>query len=243
MKKTILRLAEKLGYTIVRTQRLQNLAMASRLHGIFAKYKIETVIDVGANEGQYRDFLRMEVGFEGTIESFEPLPELAARLKQRAAREDPEWLIHASALGAQAGTREMNIMAGSVFSSFRAPIQVASDTQRAMNTVVGTAVVPVTTLDVEFGNRRADLHHTYLKLDTQGFDLEVLRGGKQVVADLPALQTEVSFCPFYENVPDYKRAIAEFENHGFVVADFFLVCTDGTHRAMEFDCVMIQGAD
>jgi Methyltransferase FkbM domain len=59
-----------------------------------------------------------------------------------------------------------------------------------------------------------DLRRTYLKLDTQGFDLEVLRGGAQVISTLPALQTEVSFHPFYEGMPDYKMAIAAFETYG-----------------------------
>ena len=59
-------------------------AMAERLRKIFAANRIDTVIDVGANKGQYRDFLRHHVGFRGSIVSFEPLPEFAASLKAKA---------------------------------------------------------------------------------------------------------------------------------------------------------------
>jgi hypothetical protein len=109
-----------------------------------------------------------------------------------------------------------------------------------MNKVVGTAVVPVSTLDAEFDGKGTNLHRVYLKLDTQGFDLEVLRGGKRAISAIPALQTELSFRPFYNNMPDYKTAISAFESYGFAVADMFLVCIDDTRRAMEFDCIMVR---
>ena len=53
------------------------LAMANRLRDLFDRLGIKRVIDVGANEGQYGDFLRTEVGFKGLIKSFEPVPEFA----------------------------------------------------------------------------------------------------------------------------------------------------------------------
>lgn len=242
MKKTISRFVERFGYTIVPTWRLGRLAMADRLRQIFSDYKIEKVIDVGANQGQYRDFLRMEVGFDGAIDSFEPTPDLVKLLERRATREDPKWSIHGCALGAEAGDVNINIMAQSLFNSFRKPAAV-QNAKQARNTVVGTAMVPVSTLDVEFADTAADLRRTYLKLDTQGFDLDVMRGGKRVMSSIPALQTEISFIPIYENIPDYRTAIMEFEKRGFGVADIFLVATDDKHRAVEFDCVMVRSDD
>ena len=212
------------------------MAIATRLRQIFADYEIETVIDVGANQGQYRSFLRYQVGFKGRIESFEPIPELVEQLKRRAARDDPKWSIHPWALGAEPGDLTLNITRASTLSSFHKPIRI--EVRNA--DVVATTVVPVRTLDAEFAASEVDLRRTYLKLDTQGFDLEVLRGGAQVISTFPALQTEVSFHPFYEGMPDYKMAIAAFETYGFVVADFFLVAKDTRHRAREFDCLMVR---
>ena len=106
--------------------------------------------------------------------------------------------------------------------------------------MVNTTIVPVSTLDAEFAATGVDLSRAFLKLDTQGFDLEVLRGGAGVVASVRALQAEVSFKPIYEGIPDYKEAIAAFEKKGFEVADFFLVSTDGRNGAVEFDCLMVR---
>jgi FkbM family methyltransferase len=240
MKRMIARLADTLGYAVVPKWRIPDLVMAARLQSIFADFSIDTVIDVGANEGQYRNFLRDVVGFAGKIESFEPIPELAERLKARAAS-DRLWSIHACALGAEVAELTINIMSGTDFSSFRSPKPVHNTNLDQKNTVEKTARVPVDTLDGEFFGKR-DLRHSFLKLDTQGYDLEVLRGGKQCISQIPALQTEVSFRSLYDGMPHYTESIAEFERNGFSVADLFLVSTDGEHRAMEFDCLMVRGA-
>ena len=102
-------------------------------------------------------------------------------------------------------------------------------------------MVPLRTLNSEFAGN-SDLKRTYLKLDTQGFDLEVVAGGVNTVSQLPALQTEISFKALYECMPDYKRSIGEFERRGFSVADMFLVSTDDEYRAVEFDCIMVRQA-
>lgn len=230
-------ISESLGYAIIPNWRREHLPLADRLRTIFAKRKITTVIDVGANRGQYRDFLRQEVGFAGRIESFEPIPELAEELKRRATG-DAQWIVHARALGAQQGELSLNVMQSTTFSSFRQPIAAGSPSQRVANTVSRQVTVPVSTLDSEFAGR--DLSHSYLKLDTQGFDLEVLRGAERGISLIPALQTEVSFFPFYSNMPTYIEALAAFQQRGFAVADFFLVSTDESGRAMEFDCVMVR---
>ena len=94
---------------------------------------------------------------------------------------------------------------------------------------------------LEFPDLEA-LRTTYLKLDTQGFDLEVLRGGPRAASVIPALQSEVSFEPIYENMPDYLEAIAEFGRHGFAVSDMFLVNPEQGGIAIEFDCVMVRRA-
>jgi FkbM family methyltransferase len=243
MKRAIARFAERAGYSLIPRWRLPRLAMAMRLQQIFSDYEIDTVIDVGANKGQYRHFLRHEVGFEGVIESFEPLRELADALSRWAARDDAKWLIHACALGIERGEQVFNRMAASDFSSFRDPLPNARLPQSAKNTVVERVPVQVKTLDEEFDGGQRNLRRTYLKLDTQGSDLDVLAGGSRVIPLLPALQTEISFCPLYDGMPDYKTSIAAFEQRGFSIADLFLVATDGNHRALEFDCVMVRAIE
>ena len=172
IKGLIGRIAARWGYVMVPKWRFELLPLAMRLRQIFEHYRVETVIDVGANEGQYRDFLRHHVGFDGRIESFEPTPDLATRLRKKAAS-DRDWTIHSFALGSHEGTMELNLMRAPALNSFRPP---ALDPVLEGNVVVGTVSVPMRTLDSVFADR-GKLGQTYLKLDTQGYDLEVLRGG------------------------------------------------------------------
>jgi FkbM family methyltransferase len=239
MKQLVLRLANRLGYHIIPHWRADRASAQWRLQAIFSTLQIDQVIDAGANEGQFYRFLRKEVGFTGRIVSFEPVPELAARLQAESAA-DPLWTVHACALGSAAGELTMNVAKASVFSSFLQPL--ADDPSEGGNVVVRTQRVPVRTIDEVFPDPTA-LRHTYLKLDTQGFDLEVAKGGQLALRTIPALQTEVSFRPVYDGMPNYKTSVETFELLGFRVADFFLVSTDSIGIAYEFDCILIRPAD
>jgi FkbM family methyltransferase len=221
------------GYVVQHKSQLASRMLAERLRSIFADYDINTVIDVGANEGQFAEFLRHNVGFKGKIESFEPIPSLAQNLMAKATA-DGNWMVHQIALGARPGSLPFNVTKNPVMSSFR---RVADNFKKEI-IVEDIISVTVSTLDEKFFDK-IDLRHTYLKLDTQGFDLEVLKGGTKSITDIPALQTEVSVQPYYKDMPGYKESIAAFERYGFVIADFFLVAVD-KHAAMEFDCLMIR---
>jgi FkbM family methyltransferase len=194
------------------------------------------VIDVGANKGQYREYLRHHVGFKGPIISFEPVPELVAELRGRA-KDDPNWTIRGCGLGAAPGELTLNVTASTVFSSFRQPR--ASDEFDAGNTVTRVETVPVSTLDAEFPDLGM-LRRAYLKLDTQGFDLEVMRGAPLAASVIPALQSEVSFSPIYEEMPSYAETLDEFGRLGFAVSDMFLVNKNEAGVAIDFDCVMVR---
>ncbi|MGO9302451.1 MAG: FkbM family methyltransferase [Candidatus Korobacteraceae bacterium] len=229
-------LADQIGCRIVPRWRVAGLPAAQRLQEVFAKRQIDRVIDVGANEGQFYKFLRLEVGFTGQIVSFEPIPELAARLQERSTN-DSSWTVHACALGATAGELTLNVTAKTAFSSFLLPL--ALDPDFSGNVVERTIRVPVSTLDEMFPDPIA-LRHTYLKLDTQGFDLEVAGGGERTLETIPALQTEVSFSALYDGMPDYQKSLSVFNQYGFHVSDFFVVAARSDGIACEFDCIMLR---
>src|SRR5262249_39631417 len=120
VKRSVRRLTRRLGYEVVPTAFLEHHAFARHLDALFRQLQIDCVFDVGANRGQYRDFLRDLVGFDGLIISFEPVPNAAAVLRERAAG-DPRWLIQGYALGRADGSQPMNVMNPDFLSSFRAP--------------------------------------------------------------------------------------------------------------------------
>jgi len=113
-------IAGRAGIEVIASWRVPTLSYTRRLQGIFEHFGMTSVIDVGANAGQFRDQMRYEIGFSGPIYSFEPDPTLAALLAQRAAA-DPAWTVFPVALGAVAGSMSFNIMKNSVYNSFHSP--------------------------------------------------------------------------------------------------------------------------
>ena len=241
LKHAVERAAGLAGFEIVAKWRAQSLPLAKSLSPLFEHFGITSVIDIGANEGQYRDFLRDEVGFSGWIHSFEPDPDLAASLMKRAASHDARWKVFAYALGPAEGRQSFHRMGNSVFNSFRAPSPGQPHHFKAMNRVVRTFPVEMRTLD-QLTQEFDDLAHTYIKIDTQGFDLEVLQGGRHVIRSVPALQTEVSCHAVYDGSPSFLQSIAAFQAEGFAISDLFIVSSDEGMRAVEFDCVMVRAA-
>ena len=54
-----------------------------------------------------------------------------------------------------------------------------------------------------------------LKIDTQGFELEVLKGASEALRNIGAVEVEISLIPLYEGQPIYVDVCSMLENHGF----------------------------
>ena len=76
-------------------------------------FNFETVIDVGANTGQYGKKIR-KAGYSGTIISFEPISSAYLKLLE-TSKSDPKWLVHKrSAIGNINGTSEIQVSSNAV---------------------------------------------------------------------------------------------------------------------------------
>ena len=138
----------------------------------------------------------------------------------------------------------MNVMKPDFLSSFQTPdySKVRLYTQRDVFDHVES--VDVRTLDSVFGELRKShsLNNPYLKLDTQGFDLEVIRGASSTLPNVSALQTELTLLPIYERAPLYPEMLDALRERGFDITAMFPVGRDHRLRAMELDCVMVNSA-
>jgi FkbM family methyltransferase len=250
----LVRMLRRRGYAVVRDWELADLrdkaakfALAGGgppelLRHVLARLACDGVLDVGANRGQFHDRLRAETGFTGLIVSYEPIPELAASLLDRASTE-PGWEVRASALGACAGTRDLHVTAADEFSSFHAPAAGQPSRFAATNRVMRRVAVPVSTLAVELERLRRDrgVARPFVKLDTQGEDLEVLAGAGDSLRSVVGLQSEVSLVALYDGAPGWLESIRTIEGLGFRLAGVFPVAVDvATCRAVELDCVFVR---
>jgi FkbM family methyltransferase len=211
----------------------------SHLKQLFARLGVDCVLDVGANQGQYGAMLR-KAGYKGRIVSFEPVKSTFALLKARAAG-DPDWHIYNYALGAKAGEQEIHVTRATVFASFLDPNEFSRAKYPDAMPVQRSEKVRVHTLDEVMSELIAGLKQPriFLKLDTQGFDLQVFAGAKASVPKVLGMQTELSIQAIYDGMPGYLDALAIYAKAGFVMSGLYPVSRDrDTLALIELDCVM-----
>nr|WP_272916562.1 FkbM family methyltransferase [Tsuneonella aeria] len=202
--------------------------------------RIDCVLDVGANTGQFADRLR-RTGYTGHIVSFEPMPREYAIIAE-AANRDARWHTFNFALGSKAETKRFNVLgsgAGTVYSSFLDPLP--GETPAVSETIA----IEVRRLDDVFdrieGLVGADARH-FLKIDTQGYDLEVCKGGEAALPRMLGLQSEVSIKPLYAGQPGYIDALAYYEALGFALMNLSIVNRTAAGSVLEYDCLMARPA-
>jgi FkbM family methyltransferase len=203
------------------------------------RYEVNCVVDVGANRGQYARMLR-QAGYTGRIVSFEPIPPEFALLEEAAA-DDPNWEVRPLALGSSEGTLEMHVTPGTLSS----PLPPTSFGEESFYRLRHTtqAVVPVRRLDGMLDEILADLPdpRPFLKMDTQGFDVEVFLGLGARAREFVGLQSEVALLQLYQDMPRLPEALGIYEEAGFEVSGMYPVTRhQATGRVLEFDCVMVR---
>lgn len=241
VKDSVLKVSRSFGYDIVPLREMKERDFALHLRALLDYLKVDCVLDVGANAGQYHDFLRDKVLYGGSIVSFEPVGHHVELLRERA-RADGAWHIEGYALGAKDGNLPINVMVADQFSSFLEPDNSRVGAYDGLNVPCHVENVQVRTLDVVMPalQERLRFERPYLKLDTQGFDIEVLQGAHDSLPDVRGLQTEASVIGIYKGMPGYMDTLRYLDERGFDVTGFYPVSRDSSLRLVEFDCVMIN---
>ena len=226
---------------LVDQRKLYHLWEQNHLRQVFERYEVDCVFDIGANYGQYAEMLRRRVGFRGRIISFEPIPEAAAALRAKAAG-DPNWLIQEMAVSSHDGEQVFNLMNDSEFSSLSRPKADDSLLFGYKNAVNRTVSVKTEKLQTAY----LRLHGTYgfkrpfLKLDTQGFDVEIISHARDMLSSFVGLQSELAVTPLYESSVDFRDAITLYESCGFKMSAFVPNNAGHFPVLVETDCIMIR---
>ncbi|MFH1304044.1 MAG: FkbM family methyltransferase [Planctomycetota bacterium] len=234
------RLPQFFGYELINIKR-NHPTLKSHLKLLFQTLKISIVLDVGANRGQFGLLLR-EIGYEGYIISFEPLKKTYQQLTKTSVG-DEKWHTNHCALGSASETTEINFTSESEFTSFLNPTDYAKEVRSAQVQITQKETVEVKKLDDVFEDvisRCAGTdHQIFLKMDTQGFDQEVFKGGEKSLGRIVALQSEIAILPLYEGMPDYMESISAYREKGFELTGLFPVSRDQQSLILiEMDCVM-----
>ena len=237
-RRIIRRTYRLLGYDISRWPPLLD-ELPGHLAGLLPRLGVNCVIDVGAHWGEYGTQLRA-LGYEGRIVSFEPVGASAERLRERA-KDDSSWMVLQVALGRSSESRLMNVPGHSDLASFLEPDEFVL-THFPDSAIQSREEVQVRRLDELFDECTAGIAEprVYVKMDTQGWDLEVFAGAAERLDRIVALQSELSVKAINQGMPIYLEALTEYHRMGFELTGLFPISRDERSRIIEFDAVMVR---
>lgn len=203
------------------------------------EYKgISLVIDVGANTGQYADSLRQQ-GYEGKFLSFEPLSEEFVQLSEKASQ-DPKWNCKHLALGSYNGLCQMN-RAGNSYSSSILPMLERHVANAPDSAYIGKETVSIARLDSFEQECIGENDRIYLKIDTQGYEMEVLKGCDRILDKVDVIELELSVVPLYDRQVLYQNMIHYLDILGFDLVWIERGFSDQTTgETLQFDGIFLR---
>jgi FkbM family methyltransferase len=206
-------------------------------------HNINTVLDVGANKGQFATEL-FKAGFKGRVISFEPLPEAHAELMKAAAAYGDNWVVGPRiALSNKAGTARFFVTEANTSSSLLEPLDSfveATPIVRVDEHIeVETERLDSLSDQFDLGNTR-----TLLKLDVQGSETKVLEGAPETLKQLHGVLIELSFASLYDGQSSALGVQQSMADLGFDIWDIWRgYHNPQTFRLNQVDALFFRAED
>jgi FkbM family methyltransferase len=228
-------------YKLVNKKKLYKILEVQYLEKMLFGYDVDCVFDVGANYGQYATMLRNEVKYKGLIISFEPIPEAAAELRKKASS-DPKWIVQEQALSSSDGAQMLSIMDDTQFSSLSAPKSDEVDLFHSQNIVRNSVSVKAERLSTAYKRLKNEyeFQRPFLKMDTQGYDVEIVDNSKSIMTEFIGLQSELAIKKLYKSSVDFQEALHLYTECGFTLSALFPNNAGHFPLLIELDCLMLR---
>lgn len=203
---------------------------------VLSRLACRTVVDIGANRGQFALVVRRCLP-QARIISFEPLTAPATRF--RAMFEgDLQVTLHDAAIGPLSGNATIHISKRDDSSSIL-PITAIQEANFPGTGEVTTAIVRVAPLH-EFVSAGDIQSPALLKLDVQGYELEALRGCEDLLDLFAYVYAECSFMELYAGQALADEVIGWLRERGFKLRGVYNTEYDRDGRAIQGDFLFVQ---
>jgi FkbM family methyltransferase len=220
-------------------RKMKNVPSATFLG--LGKIDIECILDVGANVGQFARYARRMFP-RSRIYCFEPLPAVADKLREwAAATSDMNISVEQIALGDSVGIAELKEHLDHSPSSSFLENTARADAMFPQTTRQAVRQVEVDTLDRWVAHRAITVgDRSLLKLDVQGFESQVLRGGKETLRQLGVCMVEVTPIPLYENQSTFVEIVNLLADGGLLYLGNLEQFHDERGLALYMDAVFVR---
>ncbi|HEX6754035.1 MAG TPA: FkbM family methyltransferase [Solirubrobacterales bacterium] len=192
-------------------------SFAKRRQRLLASERVDLVIDVGAHAGEYAGSLR-HGGYGSRILSFEPQAQMFDRLRE-ASSADPLWDCRNHAVGASRGSTTLHVSGNEGFSSSIRPMAAIHEEAEPESSYVDSESVSVVTLDEAIAEMPEGSDRLMLKVDTQGYESEVLAGAPATLRRCHLVELELVLVELYEGQALFAELVDQMADHGFLLTD------------------------
>jgi len=201
---------------------------------IFKHLEIDVLFDVGANVGFYAHVVR-NTGFNGKIVSFEP-QKVAFNKMLRLSDNDDNWIVRNFGLGAENKITEINISSNSVSSSILENVSLLNQLCHEAE-YTGKESIEIKRFDSIVDEFCSFEDNLFVKIDTQGYEYEVIEGCLGCLDRIKGFQLELSFMELYKGERTYLDMILYMKNLGFELVKI----EPGWNDPLSGDAVEIDG--
>ena len=179
----------------------------------FKEKKIDYIFDVGANEGQFVKEIRY-YGYENKVLSFEPINTAHEKLLKNSSNDNDWEIFKPIALGNKNSENTINISKNSVSSSLlnitNEHIDNAPDSKFVRKQKIEEKKLDDIFFDLNLKNK-----NLFLKIDTQGYEFEVLKGAENILKEFKGILVEVSLTNLYEGQKNWLEIVEYVKARGF----------------------------
>jgi FkbM family methyltransferase len=213
LKLAINRILGVTGYGIHRRRSLR-VDLARGRYTWLQQKNIATVLDVGANTGQFAAMAR-SIFPTSMIYSFEPLDTCFRELEAKSVAMQPTKCFNV-ALGRQDGTNTIN---RNEFSASSSMLPLGERHTSAFPFAKETTPVQITVRSLDSIAEELTLKGPILmKVDVQGFEMEVLAGATRTLELVDILVLETSFVELYAGQPLFDEIYRFLQPYRFSYA-------------------------
>jgi len=187
----------------------------------FRNFDFDVVIDVGANKGNYvKKFL--EAFPKAEIYAFEPLPDMFSQLKEI---KNKNVHVYNLAIADKSGFLPFYFdVDDPSASSFLKNTDFSKKMWRRSKLRHKKIKVPIATLDEIMTEKIKPSTKILVKIDVQGYEMEVIAGAKKTLKKSIACVLEISRAAHYKNQPDFDEIYQAMKKLGYEYVGNWFQC-------------------
>ena len=209
-------------------------------HQWLKKIGFKTIIDIGANQGQFASRVRILFP-KAQIYSFEPIPEVFTLLTRRFEK-DSHFKAFNLGLGNRSGSFDFFQNEFSDSSSLL-PMKSLHKENFPFSSSAKRIQIPVETLDTVASHHLALMSPLLVKIDVQGFETMVIQGGRETLKKASHLLVEVSFQELYENQQSFEATYSLLKEMGFsFVGTYEQLLSPKDGSVLQADAIFVNDA-